>query len=128
MSCENDLFCGINVPKSKNPDEMTDLEKKHTPVITAPEKVKAGDLFDVKVETGVYMKHPNEYGHYFGWIELYLDDTLVSRADLQPVLSSPSVTLKISATHSHEGKRKLRALAFCNLHGIWEGEKEIEVE
>ncbi|AKG91032.1 desulfoferrodoxin ferrous iron-binding domain [Geoglobus ahangari] len=128
MSCENDLFCGVNRPKSLNPDEMSDLEKKHTPVISAPERVKAGEVFEVKVETGVFMAHPNEYGHYFAWIELYLDDTPVGRVSLQPVVSSPSVVFRVSATHSHEGKRKLRALAFCNLHGVWEGEKEIEVE
>lgn len=128
MSCENDLFCGVNRPKTLNPDEMSDLEKKHTPVISAPDRVKAGEFFEVRVETGVFMAHPNEYGHYFGWMELYLDDTFVGRVELQPVVSSPNVVFKISATHSHEGRRKLRALAFCNLHGVWEGEKEIEVE
>ncbi|WP_290901145.1 class II SORL domain-containing protein [Ferroglobus sp.] len=128
MSCENDLFCGINSVVGKSVDEMSELEKKHTPVISAPDKVKAGEPFEVKVETGVYVKHPNEYGHYFAWIEIYLDDTPVARFDLQPVMSSPSVTVKVTATHSHEGKRKIKARAFCNLHGVWENEKEIEVE
>ena len=128
MSCENDLFCGVNRAKSQNPDEMTDLEKKHTPVISAPEKVKAGEQFEVKVETGVYLAHPNEYGHYFGWMELLLDDTPVARVELQPVVSAPSVVFRVSATHGHGGRRKLRARAFCNLHGVWESEKEIEVE
>ncbi len=128
MSCENDLFCGINSAVGKKPEKMTDLEKKHTPVIESPDKVKAGEYFEVKVSTGVYMVHPNEYGHHFSWIELYLDDTPVGRVELQPVMSSPSVTFKVSATHSHEGERKLKALAFCNLHGVWKGEKDIEVE
>jgi hypothetical protein len=29
--CEDDIFCGVNEAKSANVDEMTDLEKKHTP-------------------------------------------------------------------------------------------------
>ncbi len=38
--CESDLFCGVNMVK--DPSSMTDLEKKHLPVITVPEKFKKG--------------------------------------------------------------------------------------
>lgn len=34
--CEDDIFCGVNITKSANVDEMSDLEKKHTPVIESP--------------------------------------------------------------------------------------------
>ncbi len=128
MSREDDLFCGVNSVVGKKVEDMSELEKKHAPVITAPDRVKAGEPFEVKVETGVYVKHPNEYGHYFSWIEIWLDETFVARFDLQPVVSTPSVSLKITAPHSHEGKRKIKALAFCNLHGVWENVKEVEVE
>ena len=68
MSCEEDLFCGINQAKSDSLDGMTDLEKKHTPVIDAPAKVKKGEPFDVFVEVGRYMKQPNENAHFIEWI------------------------------------------------------------
>lgn len=125
---ENPLFKGLNKPKSENPDEMSDLEKKHTPVITAPEKVAKGESFEVVVEAGVYMAHPNEYGHYIGWIELWLDEVPVARADLQPVISTPRAVFRLNAGEDYAGRRKLIAKIFCNLHGTWVSEKEIVIE
>ena len=48
--CEGDLFCGVN--KATDAKAMTDLEKKHTPVIEAPETVKKAECFWVAVEVG----------------------------------------------------------------------------
>ena len=42
VKCEEDLFCGVNVVKDI--DNMTDLEKKHFPVITAPKSVREGEI------------------------------------------------------------------------------------
>ena len=66
--CEDDISCGVNEAKSANVDEMTDLEKKHTPVIESPKKVKKGEPFEVHLEVGKLMKHPNENAHYIEWI------------------------------------------------------------
>ncbi|WP_309492843.1 class II SORL domain-containing protein [Candidatus Hecatella orcuttiae] len=121
-SCEGDLFCGVNKPK--NPAQMTDLEKKHTPVIEAPDVVKKGEMFNVTVEVGKLMKHPNEAGHYIEFIELYAGDTFLTRVDLIPERTAPKITIPISLTHAHP----LRAFERCNLHGTWEGTKEIKVE
>jgi hypothetical protein len=48
LSCKDDLFCGINVPEDLS--VMTDLERKHVPVITAPdsgtETVAEGDAIE----------------------------------------------------------------------------------
>ena len=123
MTCEDDLFCGIKSAKS---EEMSDLEKKHTPVIDSPDKVKAGEPFDVTIEVGKLLKHPNEEGHHFQWIELWYGDTFIFRYDLTPVFSEPKITAKIMLTHPHR-EFELRALARCNLHGVWEGKKKIEI-
>lgn len=120
MECEEDLFCGINRAR----EEMTDLEKKHIPVITAPDRVKKGEPFEVLIEVGKLLAHPNEVSHFIEWIELYSGDTFLARFDLTPVLSHPKVKATIALTHSHP----LRALERCNLHGVWEGKKEITVE
>lgn len=68
-TCDEDILCGINLPKNKG--DLTDLEKKHIPVIDAPENVKKDELFQVKVEVGTLLAHPNEPGHFIEWIELY---------------------------------------------------------
>jgi len=123
--CEDDIFCGINKPKSANADEMSDLEKKHTPVIEAPDKVEKGEPFEVYVEVGKYMKHPNENAHFIEWIELFSGDTFLSRVDLVPRLTEPKVKFVVSLDHSHPLIAKER----CNLHGLWQSSpREIKVE
>lgn len=123
--CEEDIFCGVNISKSGNVDEMSDLEKKHTPVIEAPEKVKKGEPFEVEVTVGKHMKHPNENAHYIEWIELFSGETYLARVDLVPRLSEPRVTFAVALDHGHALIAKER----CNLHGQWQSLPfEIEVE
>ena len=120
--CADDLFCGIN--KAADPANGTDLEKKHTPVITAPDKVKKGECFDVTVEAGKLLAHPNAHDHFFGFIELYADETYLGRQEFTAVTTCPVARFCVSLEHGHG---KLRALASCNLHGIWEAERPLAV-
>ncbi len=120
--CKENLFCGINVVK--NPNNMTDLEKKHLPIITAVQSIKSGECFEVKIEIGKLMPHPNEPGHYIEFIELYADHTYLARMDLTARLTGPVMKISIVLDHTHG---KLRAFAHCNLHGTWEGQTEITV-
>ncbi len=121
--CENDILCGVNIPKDgKNPSE---LEQKHLPVITAPANVKRDEFFNVTIEVGKLKAHPNEAGHFIEWIELYCGDTFLYRVGLSGSLSSPTVTIPVKLAHAHGA---LKARAKCNLHGLWEGVKEIQVE
>ena len=112
-TCEEDLFCGIN--KAASNEEMTDLEKKHTPIIEAPASVAGGELFDVTIEVGKLLKHPNEAGHFIQWIEIYAKHTFITRVDLTPAMTEPKITIPMRLEHVHE----LRAVARCNLHGVW---------
>ena len=122
VKCEEDLFCGVNVVKDI--DNMTDLEKKHFPVITAPKSVREGECFEVMVEVGKLIEHPNEPGHHIEFIELYADRTYLARMDLTARRTCPIMKICISLDHMHG---KLRAFERCNLHGIWEADTEIEV-
>jgi superoxide reductase len=121
-SCEEDIFCGIN--QIKDPDNMTDLEKKHLPVVTAPAKVKSGECFEVTVEIGKLLAHPNEPAHFIEFIDLYSGDTFLARLDLTARLTRPVMKASVCLDHAHG---ELRAFARCNLHGSWEGTSEIEV-
>lgn len=116
MSCKDDIFCGINTAAGASVDEMSDLEKKHTPVIEAPSKVKKGEPFEVSVEVGKHMKHPNENAHFIEWIELFSGDTYLARVDLEPRLTEPKVTFVVTLEHAHPLVAKER----CNLHGVWQ--------
>lgn len=119
---KTDLFAQVNRPK--DPANMADLEKKHLPVLTAPEKVKAGECFDVTVEVGKLLAHPNEPGHHIEFVDLYEDKVFLCRADLSAVRSCPTVTFCICLQKGG----LLRAFDSCNLHGVWEETKDIAVE
>ena len=121
-SCEQDILCGLNLPK--DPKTLTEVEQKHTPVINAPEKVKREQAFTVTIEVGKYKAHPNEPGHFIEWIELYCGDTFLLRASLSGSLSYPKITVSVKLTHAHG---PLKVWAKCNIHGLWEGEKNIQV-
>lgn len=69
MAEKKDFFTEVNTPA--DPDNMTDLEKKHIPVITAPDKVKPGECFEVTVEVGKLVAHPNETTHFIEFLDLY---------------------------------------------------------
>ena len=119
-TCSEDILCGVNMPADMA--EMTDLEKKHTPVIQAPSSVKEGEFFDVTVEVGKLLKHPNENGHFIQWIELYSGHTFINRVELTPTMNEPKVTIPVKLEHAHE----LKAVARCNLHGAWMGTHSFE--
>ena len=122
VKCEENMLCGINTVKDW--ENMTDLEKKHLPVITAPASIKKGECFEVLVEVGKLLEHPNEPGHHIEFVELYADHTYLSRIDLAACRTCPIIKTCVSLDHTHG---KLRAFTHCNLHGTWEGCADIEV-
>lgn len=97
-----------------DPDHMSDMEKKHTPVIHVQETGEAG-LRDVTVVVGELMRHPNEPAHFIQWIELWADDRFIARYDMSPVLAEPRITARVSVGAASE----IRALGHCNIHGTW---------
>jgi len=120
--CETDLFCGVNRPKDL--DNMTDLERKHMPVISAPESVAKGECFEATVEVGKLLDHPNEPGHFIQCVELYAGDTFLARMDFSAMKTCPTMKACVALDHAHGS---LRAYERCNLHGTWAAEVPIEV-
>jgi superoxide reductase len=120
--CAGDIFCGVNIVQ--NSDQASDLERKHVPIITAPDRVKKGECFEVTVEVGKLLKHPNEPGHFIQFVELYAGQTYLARMDFTARTTCPTMKVCVALDHSHG---KLRAFERCNLHGCWEYEVDIEV-
>lgn len=120
---ETSLFLGINEPV--DPANLSNLEKQHIPVIQAPEVVQKNKSFEVAVDVGKAREHPNEYGHFIQFIDLYADDMFLARTNFIAIRTCPSIQLRIALFHHVE---QLRAYACCNLHGTWVGRKTIRVE
>jgi len=121
---EPGLFCQVN--RAKDPHKKEPLEQKHLPVIEVPDGIKSEQFFNLKVKVGE-IEHPNENGHFIQWIELYVSDVYLGRFDLAPVMTKPEIAIPLSIAHG-DRKTSLRAVSRCNLHGIWESTKEIEVQ
>ena len=109
--------------------------EKHVPAIDAPATVKAGEEFEVVVQVGKEIAHPNTFEHHILWSKLYY---LPEGAKL-PVeignydfvahgegdaLTSPKVTTRLSLSKSG----KLISTSYCNIHGLWTSEVDITVE
>ena len=124
MSNEKALFCKLNKPEDVEQDSP--VAKKHVPVITVPEVLKAGEFYDVKITVGE-IEHPNENEHFIQWIEFYIGNVFLGRFDFAPVMTKPEVTIPLKLGH-HGLDSTLRAISRCNLHGLWEGKVQIKTE
>ena len=116
-----ELFSGINMAADMN--NLSDLEKKHLPIINVPNSVKTGEKFEVQIEVGKLLEHPNELAHHIQWIVLLNGSITLAIIQLTPETTSPKVSLSVSL----DKDAKLRALERCNIHGEWEFSKEIKV-
>jgi len=116
------LFVGVNEPA--DPQNLSDLEKKHLPVLSAPAQVRKGEVFDVEIEVGKLLAHPNEHKHFIQFIELHADDTFLGRVDLVSEKTEPCLRLRVTLRFA---PKELRAYQHCNLHGTWVGRQAIRV-
>jgi superoxide reductase len=109
----------IKTPKDAN--NLTDLEKKHIPVIKV---VKTCGLIpegcrDVHVKMGE-IQHPMQADHYITHIDFYIDKEFIARVHLTPEKLNPAAALHLKAK---EGK--LSVIEVCNLHGAWIKETDL---
>lgn len=116
-------------------------KEKHVPVIDCPDKVEADKMFEVTASIGKEVAHPNTTEHHIQWIHLYFrpDDSKfvyqvgeftfsahgasTEGADEGPVYTNHSVTASMKIMKSGT----LFATSLCNIHGLWENSKKIDV-
>lgn len=116
-------------------------QEKHVPAIECPDAVRAGEPFDVKVSLGKEIAHPNTTEHHIRWITLYFHPEgdkfpyqvghfeftahgeSAAGPNEGPVYTGHSIvsSLKVSKPGT------LHALALCNIHGLWESSRKIQV-
>ena len=124
---DKSLFMSIN--RVKDPAQKTTLEKLHVPAITAPTVVKVGEPFTVEVSIGEVV-HPMGQAHWIEFTELNIGNEPAGRVDFQSngyLNPKATFTVVLGKDAAPEGKLTLIARQRCNLHGYWEGTKEIAV-
>jgi superoxide reductase len=129
--------------------EMKDLfqtadwkREKHVPVIQAPDKVKKGEFFEVKVTIGKEIAHPNKTEHHISWIDVYFHPDgekfayQIGKAEFTAHGASTQGPDTSTIYTHHEAvfnfktdkPGTLYALSMCNIHGLWQNFQAIEVE
>jgi len=116
-------------------------KEKHVPVIECPDQVASGEVFEVKASVGSEIAHPNTTEHHISYITLHFlpegqkaahqvghfefgaHGESVAGPNQGPVYTHHSVTASVKLTKSGT----LYALAFCNIHGLWESSKAVKV-
>jgi superoxide reductase len=113
--------------------------EKHVPLIECADRVKAGEPLVVTVSVGKEIPHPNTTEHHIRWIMLYFHPEgekfvyevgryefnahgeSVQGANQGPVYTNHMATAALAINKPGT----LQALSYCNIHGLWESEKEI---
>jgi superoxide reductase len=115
--------------------------EKHVPVIECPDRVKAGELFPVKVTLGKEIAHPNTTAHHIRWISVYFHSEgekfayQIGHFEFSAHGESTEGPDTSSIYTHHEASTSMRtskpgtlyATALCNIHGLWQSAKEIKI-
>lgn len=116
--------------------------EKHVPAIECPDQVTAGEVFDVTVSLGKAANHPNTTEHHIRYIRLFFkpdDDKFVYNVGNCEFSAhgESAAGPNEGPVHCHHGTRfqmstkkpgTLYAVSFCNIHGLWESKKHIDIQ
>ncbi|MDD5621949.1 MAG: class II SORL domain-containing protein [Actinomycetota bacterium] len=115
--------------------------EKHVPVIEAIDTAQKGEQITVIVGVGKEIEHPNTTQHHIAWITLYfLPDgekypiqigkltfsahgSSVQGADTSTVYTNHRGTLMFKT----EKPGTLLASSYCNIHGLWQSCKRLDI-
>lgn len=131
------------MPAFKEIIQSADWKKeKHVPVIDAPDKIVKGEFFNITLTVGKEVAHPNTTEHHIRWIALYfLPDGekfsyQVAKCDFAahgesvqgPNTSTVFTHSAATASMKTDKPGTLLAASYCNIHGLWESAKRIDIK
>lgn len=116
--------------------------EKHVPVIEAPEAVVKAQFSRVTVSVGKEIAHPNKTEHHIRWIALYFQPKgekfpyQVGKAEFTahgesvngPDTSTVYTHAEVVFNFKTDKPGMLYASSYCNIHGLWQSAKEINVK
>lgn len=115
VQAEEEAYFNRMEMKPENPAKLEKGELKHTPQITLAGK-DANGYTPVQITIGqAGIIHPSTKDHWIDFIELYADEKLVGKTELQPEISRGMAAFAVKL----DGVKVLKARSGCNLHGIW---------
>lgn len=98
----------------KDPANPSKFEAKHLPCIKVSNDVDENGYTLVQITVGQEgIIHPSVANHWIYELDLWADDKLIAKLDLEPVISRGYLGARVKL----EGIKELKSTAKCNLHG-----------
>jgi len=102
-------------------------KEKHVPIIEIDKGRGREDVDIVRVVVGKDVPHPNTVEHHIAWVELYGVKKDGKVVDLGRAAFAPTYTNSNARFQVNVGEFKaFCALAYCNIHGVWQNCIEVE--
>jgi superoxide reductase len=102
-------------------------KEKHVPYIEVGKGRGRENVDVVRVVVGKEVPHPNSTEHHIAWVELFgvkKDGQVVSlgRAEFGAGYTNPNARFQVPVQEF----KAFCALAYCNIHGLWQNSIEME--
>lgn len=116
-------------------------KEKHVPVIDSPDKGRKGEWIKVSLTVGKEIAHPNTTEHHIRWISLFFlpDGEKFPLQIMKCEFSSHGESVQgpnMSTVYSHpeaaavfktDKPGTIMASSYCNIHGLWQNSKKLEI-
>jgi len=116
-------------------------QEKHVPVIEMPQRVKKGELVNITLSVGKEIPHPNTTEHHIRWIEVYFHPqaekfpSQIGRFEFAahgesaqgPNTSTVFTHPQVVCNFKTDKPGTILASSYCNIHGLWQNTKNIDV-
>jgi superoxide reductase len=113
--------------------------EKHVPVIEISGNMKNGEFFKINVAVGKEIAHPNKTEHHIRWIDVYfhpngekfpfqigkIEFTAHGESSQGPDTSTVYTNHEVEMAFKTDKPGIIYASSYCNIHGLWQGYKEI---
>ena len=101
-------------------------KEKHVPAIEVSKGKGEGRADIVHVVVGKETPHPNTVEHHIAWVEVFgvkRDGQVIDlgRSSFAPAYTNPSIRVQLPVAEF----KAFCALAYCNIHGVWENCLEV---
>ena len=109
------------IKKPFDPNNLSDMEKKHIPLIDIKKQcgLVGPGCVDANIKVGSVI-HVMEAKHFIMYIDVYLDHNFIARYHMVPEKLNPVLGIHLKVTQG-----KLTVLENCNIHGRWSAEADI---
>ena len=130
------------MPEFKDLLQSADWKKeKHVPVIDAPDNVKKGEFVRMTLTVGKEIAHPNTTAHHIRFIAAYflpdgeklpyqigrVEFTSHGESGQGPDTSGIFTHPEAAVTFKIDKPGTILASSYCNIHGLWQNSRRIEV-